>query len=113
MKLLFDKNLGRELKDSVQDDFPGSLHVGDVGLLDAPDKDIWAYATRHGFAIASTDKDFRELSHSNGHPPKVVWVRPWDGSRNRSMRELASIFEARRDDLLAFHENEQGVLCLP
>lgn len=113
MKLLFDKNLGRELKDSAQDLFPGSRHVGDVGLLDAPDKDIWAYATRYGFVIASTDKDFCKLSRSNGHPPKVVWVRAWDGSRNRSMPEFASIFQERYDDLLAFHENEQGVLCLP
>ncbi|MXY77444.1 MAG: hypothetical protein F4Y40_10270 [Acidimicrobiia bacterium] len=113
MKFLYDKNLGRELKDSAQDLFPGSLHVGDVGLLDAPDEDIWAHAKRCGFVIASTDKDYRELSRSNGHPPKVVWVRPWDGSRNRSMSELASIFQERYDDLLTFHENEQGVLCLP
>lgn len=112
MKLLFDKNLGRELKDSVQHLFPGSLHVGDVGLLDAPDEEIWAYASRYGFVIASTDKDYRLLSRSNGHPPKVVWVRPWNGSRNRSMPELASIFQERSDDLLAFQNSEHGVLEL-
>jgi predicted nuclease of predicted toxin-antitoxin system len=47
MKLLFDENLSRKLVELVQDLFPGSVHVTDVGLSrGTPDGEIWDYASK-------------------------------------------------------------------
>ena len=70
MKLLFDQNLSKSLKDR----FPRSRHVTDpdVGLKDAEDGEIWEYAKKHTMTIATTDKGFSKRSGESEHPPKVV-----------------------------------------
>ncbi len=52
--------------------FPGSVHVRSIGLADAQDDQIWAYAIENGLTILSKDKDFVEMSRRLGAPPKVV-----------------------------------------
>ncbi|MBT4287186.1 MAG: DUF5615 family PIN-like protein, partial [Deltaproteobacteria bacterium] len=44
MKLLFDEHLSFKLVSRLNDIFPNSKHVSDVGLKFANDKDIWDYA---------------------------------------------------------------------
>ena len=107
MKLLFDQNLSAELKDELRDLFPGSLHISDVRPVSADDEEIWEYARRYEFAIASTDKGFRNRSREYGHPPKVILM-----AGNLNKQEPGRILRHRYDDLLAFHENENGVLDL-
>ena len=113
MKLLFDQNLSSDLRERLQDLFPGSCHVmdPDVGLRDADDKtddsEIWEYAKRRAFAIASTDSDFLRLSCKNGFPPKVILM-----PGNCTLEGIERILRERYDDLLAFYKNEQGVLDL-
>lgn len=75
MKLLFDQNLSHKLGSRLADLFPGSMHVRDVGLEEAPDDAVWAHALRNGFVIVSKDSDFHQRSLVEGHPPKVVWLR--------------------------------------
>ena len=74
MKLLFDANLARRLAISLDDLYPGSIHVDDLGL--APDDEgIWHYAKANGFTVVSKDTDFYRMSVTWGAPPKVVWLR--------------------------------------
>ncbi len=108
LKLLFDQNLSAELKDELRDLFPGSLHISDVGLLNADDEEIWEYARSRAFATASTDSDFRTLSCERGHPPKAIWIRPG----NLKSQEIVRILRERHHDLLAFHKSEEGLLEL-
>lgn len=75
MKLLFDENLSFRLAYALQDIYPGSTHVRDVGLLGTEDKRIWEYAAEHGFILASKDTDFYQRSLLYGVPPKVIWLR--------------------------------------
>ena len=75
MRLLFDQNLSPRLKEALEDIYPGSLHVKDVGLESADDVTVWTYASERGLTIASKDSDFRQLSFAFGHPPKVIWIR--------------------------------------
>lgn len=75
MKLLFDQNLSPRLPKLLADLFPGSVHVRDIGLRDAPDNSIWDYAQKHGFAIVSKDSDFQQRALLLGSPPKFIWLR--------------------------------------
>jgi predicted nuclease of predicted toxin-antitoxin system len=79
MKLLFDENLSRRLVELLQDLFPGSVHVTQVGLsTGTPDNEIWEYARRNGFAIITADRDFVTMSNKLGHPPKVIILENCD-----------------------------------
>jgi predicted nuclease of predicted toxin-antitoxin system len=44
MKLLFDENLSHKLVRLLEDLFPDSVHVRDVGLKSADDPLVWEYA---------------------------------------------------------------------
>jgi predicted nuclease of predicted toxin-antitoxin system len=75
IRLLIDQNLSPRLVASVADLFPNSLHVRDVGLAQADDSAVWAYARDNDLTIATKDGDFHQLSFLLGAPPKVVWFR--------------------------------------
>ena len=60
MKLLFDQNLSPGLSGLLADIYPGSVHIREVGLLDADDLTIWEYAKVHGCTIVSKDSDFQQ-----------------------------------------------------
>ena len=104
MRLLFDQNLSPRLKEALEDIYPGSLHVKDVGLESADDVTVWTYASESGLTIASKDSDLRQLSFAFGHPPKVIWIR----CGNCSTSEIESILRVRHGDLLSFNQDEQG-----
>ena len=74
MKLLLDENLSPKLAESLQEEYPESIHVRAVGLHGADDQRIWEYARDHGLTIVSKDNDFRQRSFLAGFPPKVVWL---------------------------------------
>jgi predicted nuclease of predicted toxin-antitoxin system len=75
MKLLFDQNLRFKLCRQLEGLFPGSMHVGFVGLAKATDIEVWEYAKLGEFALVSLDSDFAELAALLGPPPKFVWLR--------------------------------------
>jgi len=75
MKLLFDENLSFKLRARLQDIFPGSQHVRDIGMEQASDAEIWEVAKREEFVIVTKDVDFNDLSVIRGHPPYIVWFR--------------------------------------
>jgi predicted nuclease of predicted toxin-antitoxin system len=94
MKLLFDENLSPKLPRLLATQFPGSLHLRDCGLKGATDEAIWEYAGTNNFTLVSKDSDFYHRSLFYGSPPKFVWLR---------------IGNCTRDDLVALlttHEQE-------
>lgn len=88
MKLLFDQNLAPALVRRLEDLFPGSEHVHEIGLGEAPDRAVWEYARDRGLVIASKDSDFHQLAVLEGPPPKVVWVRLGNGPVSEVEHEL-------------------------
>jgi predicted nuclease of predicted toxin-antitoxin system len=98
MKLLFDQNLSYRLVALLASEYPGSLHVRDVGLNAADDQAVWQFAIQQGLAIVSKDSDFQQRALLKGHPPKVVWVR----LGNCTTAAVADLLRARQTDLLAF-----------
>lgn len=103
MKLLFDQNLSPWLCLALRDLFPDSVHVREVGLREAADAAIWDYAARHGFTIVSKDADFRQRSFLQGHPPKVIWVRPG----NCSTKAIEKLLRNRVSEIEDFLADDQ------
>jgi len=67
MKLLFDENLSFKLRAKMQDVFPGSKHVRDLGLEQVDDIEIWEFAKHENFVIVTKDADFNDLSVMKGN----------------------------------------------
>lgn len=82
MKLLFDENLSPKLPRILATRFPGSLHLRDCGLKGATDEEIWDYAVANSFTIVSKDSDFYQRSLLYGSPPKFIWLRIGNCSRD-------------------------------
>ncbi|MEL6262397.1 MAG: DUF5615 family PIN-like protein [Cyanobacteria bacterium J06554_11] len=109
MKLLFDENLSPKLPDLLADIFPNSKHVRSSGLLGATDEKIWEYARKEGFTIVSKDSDFQQRSVLRGYPPKVVWLRIGNCTRQQLIT-LIRTHEQDIRDLAA--DSDESVLVL-
>jgi predicted nuclease of predicted toxin-antitoxin system len=98
MKLLFDENLSPKLPRLLDSWFPGSLHLRDCGLKGATDEAVWEYARDNGFTIVSKDSDFYQRSSLYGYPPKFVWLRVGNCTRE----SLVTLLMTHRGDIRAF-----------
>ncbi len=90
MKLLFDENLSPKLPRSLARRFPGSVHVRECGLLGKTDEAVREYARADGFTIVSKDSDFQQRSLLYGHPPKLVWLRIGNCTRQQLFHLITS-----------------------
>ena len=61
VRLLIDANLSPKVAAALSKAGLESVHVGDVGLLTAPDRAILDYAAASALVIVSADSDFGEL----------------------------------------------------
>ena len=75
MKLLLDENLSARVLPEILDLYPGSSHVGILGLSQTLDSVIWEQARTASFCIFSKDSDFQQRSLLFGAPPKVIFLR--------------------------------------
>ncbi len=109
MKLLLDQNLSPRLIRRLFDLYPDSIHVANVGLDRASDKDVWNYANQHDCIIVTKDVDFSELSVLFGFPPKVLWIR----RGNCSTKDIETILRENYDSVKAMNESrDTGILEL-
>jgi predicted nuclease of predicted toxin-antitoxin system len=102
MKLLFYENLSHKLARLLEDLFPNSIHVRDVGLKAADDPLVWEYAKYNGLILVSKDADMHQRSFLFGPPPKVVWVR----LGNCSTSDVEKLIRNNNDTIRAFHEDD-------
>ena len=108
MKLLFDENLSPKLPQLAGADFPASEHVRELGLKGQTDAEIWDYAKVHGFTIISKDKDFYQRALLYGPPPKFIWLRLGNCTRD----ELLALIQRHGQDIRAFETAPEAVLIL-
>lgn len=66
------------------------MHVRECGLLGRSDEDVWEYARANGFTIVSKDSDFHQRSLLYGHPPKLVWLRIGNCTRQQLIQFIAT-----------------------
>jgi predicted nuclease of predicted toxin-antitoxin system len=84
MKLLLDANVSWRLVPILKEHFGECAHADDIPELEFPAKDlkIWQYAKDNGFTIITHDNDFNDLITIKGFPPKIIWLRTGNCSRN-------------------------------
>ncbi len=98
--LLLDQNLSPKLVHRVADDYPGSVHVSEVGLATALDRAVWAYALAHSLVLVTKDADFADIGLLASDGPKVIWIR----RGNCSVAEVERILRENRAAVDAFVE---------
>lgn len=109
MRLLFDQNLSPYLVEHLADVYPNSVHVSEVELDRATDREVWQYARTHGLAIVTKDADFSELAVLESSPPNVVWVRRGNCSTNdienilRRSREVVEDLPGSESSVVELH----------
>jgi predicted nuclease of predicted toxin-antitoxin system len=101
VKLLFDENLSYKLVRALEDLFPDSEHVRELGLKAADDRLIWDHAKGNDLIIVSKDLDFYQRSLLYGHPPKVIWIR----RGNCSTSAVEAILRMHFKDVKDFYES--------
>ncbi len=102
MKLLFDQNLSHNLIKALDDLFPDSVHVRDIGLREASDAEIWDYAKENGYVIVSKDSDFQQRSLLYGSPPKFIWIR----IGNSSVQEIEDLIRLHSITIHTFNQRQ-------
>ena len=75
MKFLLDQNISFRIVSKIQDIYPGSKQVRELGLENSKDLTIWSYAKDNEYCIVTFDGDFYDLGLIKGSPPKVIWLR--------------------------------------
>lgn len=108
MKLLFDEHISFRTVRSLLDIFPDSKHLKFFRMEEATDMQIWKFAASEGFAIVTKDDDFRQLSLTHGHPPKVIWLK----AGNLKSRDLRGLFKEKSDVINEFVAAEEGSLLI-
>lgn len=109
MKLLLDENLSRRLLEAIQDLFPGSVHVTQIGLSRAtPDRKVWDYALQNGFVILTADTDFINMVNTLGPPPRVILLEHCDYPTNIAA-QLVRAYAAR---IAQFEDSPEPLLIL-
>jgi len=109
MRLLFDENLSPKLSVLLATIFPHSVHARNCGLLGQPDEDVWEYARANYLTIISKDSDFQQRSLLYGFPPKVIWLRIGNCSR----QQLVELITLNEPTIRKFGEDqEEAVLVL-
>ena len=105
MNLLVDMNLSPRWVAALASAGIEAVHWSALGPKTAPDAEIMAFATRHGYVVLTHDLDFGAiLAATHGSKPSVVQIRADDVSPEAIGKQVASAIRQMSDEL------EQGVL---
>lgn len=107
MKLLFDQNLSYKLVQNLQNKYPGSKHVYQIGMSEDEDIDIWFYARKLDFTIVTQDNDFYERSLVVGFPPKIILIKTGNASTEYILHLLI-----KNEVMINEFENQSNLSCL-
>ena len=109
MRLLFDANLSRRIVPLLEDLFPGSAHISQVGLAgETPDAAIWDFAKQNQFAIVRADADFLRMADLHGPPPQVIRLE----RMNYSTEAAAELIRRYAISITEFEKSARSVLIL-
>ena len=75
MKILVDAQMPPALAGWLQTHGHEAQALREIGLRDAEDGSIWAYALQNGAVILTKDEDFAARSQQVANGPVVVWLR--------------------------------------
>jgi predicted nuclease of predicted toxin-antitoxin system len=75
VKFLVDNHFPPALARFITEDLRSeAIHVGDVGLREGSDAQVWAYASENDFVLISKDDDFVTI-YSKTPSARLLWIR--------------------------------------
>ena len=82
-----------------------AVHVEELGLLRAPDPEIFTMAkdADRAVVILTKDDDFQKLLTQHGPPPQIIWVRCGNVG-NQELRSIVNLAWPRISERLAAGE---------
>lgn len=96
MRFIIDNQLPPALAQHLRNHGHNAVHVIELKLDEASDREIWRFASSQPSVIVSKDEDFLNLSLADATGPAFVWVR----SGNCRTLTLIATFDARMPDIL-------------
>jgi predicted nuclease of predicted toxin-antitoxin system len=119
MKLLVDMNLSPRWVSVLADAGVEAAHWSTLGVINAPDSEIMAYAQLHEYVVLTHDLDFGAiLAATHGEKPSVVQIRAEDVSPDVigaqvviALRQMAP--ELEEGALLTVDPNRTRLRVLP
>jgi predicted nuclease of predicted toxin-antitoxin system len=103
-KIWIDAQLSPALAGWLTDRFGvEAIHLSELNLVQASDPAIFDAARSADASILTKDRDFVELVHRYGTPPRVIWITCGNTSNREMMRVLETTLE-RACELLASGE---------
>lgn len=98
MLFLVDAQLPPSLAEALRNAACQAVHVADLGLLTATDRQIWDEAISRSAVLVTKDRDFPLLRAASDSGPAVLWVRVGNAD-NRTLiaqflRSLPAIIDA-------------------
>jgi len=82
------------------------MHVSEIGLLTAADRQIWNKAKQLRAVVVTKDEDFVTMRHRAGNGPSVIWIRVG----NTSNRALTSMLGAALPEIVAAIEKGEAII---
>jgi predicted nuclease of predicted toxin-antitoxin system len=76
MRLILDQGLPRDAASLLREIGYDCIHVGEIGMWAAPDREILAWADQQNAAVVTLDADFHAiLAVSSASGPSVIRIR--------------------------------------
>ena len=98
MRFLIDAQLPPLLAEALRQVGCEALHVADIGLLTATDRQIWDEAVSRGAALITKDRDFPQLRATRKDGPVILWIRVGNSDNktliSKILHNLAAILDA-------------------
>ncbi len=103
MRFLVDAQLPPALARFLEAQGHEACAVREVGLREADDTDIWAFALQEGWIIVTKDEDFPERALNSRTAPQIVWLRIGNSTKRVLVAWFAPLFPDVLRELTAGH----------
>ncbi len=88
MRFVIDAQLPPALAHYLIAEGHEARHVSDIGLLSAPDREIWRYALDNAATILTKDEDFVSMRSLAESGPAIVWIRFGNTTKTELLRKM-------------------------
>ncbi len=114
MKWLVDENLPIQIGQELALDCVHATRIGEQ----ITDSELWNYAKRHDMIILTRDTDFFDRFLLLGPPPKVVWIRLGNLTKQQLIQEILRRWSVIRSliqkpDLIQVHPQNLETMDFP
>jgi predicted nuclease of predicted toxin-antitoxin system len=75
VKFIIDAQLPPSLAAALREEGCDAVAVREIGLREAKDAAIWAYALQNNGVILTKDEDFAERCMAGNNAPVIIWLR--------------------------------------